>query len=37
MAKAEQLLDAGTRSFIEAFVVTYTGEKVGPFIEPIVH
>ncbi len=36
-ARAEQLLDDSTRAFIEALVVTYTGAKVGPFINPIVH
>ena len=35
--KAEEFLDAGTRAFIQAFIVTYTGDKVGPFIDPIVH
>jgi protein involved in polysaccharide export with SLBB domain len=36
-AKAEELLDEGTRAFIEALIVTYTGVKVGPFINPIIH
>ncbi|MDB6066609.1 MAG: polysaccharide export protein Wza [Pedosphaera sp.] len=35
--KAEDLLDMGTRAFIEAVVVTYTGVKVGPFIDPLIH
>jgi protein involved in polysaccharide export with SLBB domain len=35
-ARVEQLLDEGTRAFIEALIVTYTGSKVGPFIDPII-
>jgi protein involved in polysaccharide export with SLBB domain len=35
--KAEELLDMSTRAFIEGVVVTYTGVKVGPFINPIIH
>jgi hypothetical protein len=31
----EDLVNAGTTAFIQAVVVTYTGEKVGPFIDPI--
>ncbi len=36
-AKAETLLDEGARAFISAVIVTYTGDKVGPFIDPILH
>lgn len=36
--KVEELLDEGTRAFIEAVIVSYTGAHVGPFIsEPIIH
>ena len=34
---AEDLLDQATQAFITSFVVTYTGDKVGPFFSPIVH
>ena len=33
-ARAEELLDEGSRAFIEALLVTYTGAKIGPFIDP---
>jgi protein involved in polysaccharide export with SLBB domain len=36
-ARAEQLLDDGARAFIEALIVTYTGSKIGPFIDPLIH
>ena len=36
-ARAEELLDEGSRAFIEALIVTYTGAKIGPFIDPIIH
>ena len=35
-SRAEQLLDEGAKAFIEGFIVTYTGNKVGPFLNPIV-
>ena len=35
-AKAETLLDEGARAFISAVIVTYTGDKLGPFIDPII-
>ncbi|HXC98243.1 MAG TPA: SLBB domain-containing protein [Verrucomicrobiae bacterium] len=34
---AEDLLDQATQAFITSLVVTYTGDKVGPFFSPIVH
>jgi protein involved in polysaccharide export with SLBB domain len=34
--RVEELLDEGTRAFIEAVTVTYTGAKIGPFISPII-
>jgi polysaccharide export outer membrane protein len=34
---AEDLLDQATQAFITSFVVTYTGDRVGPFFSPIVH
>ena len=36
-ALAEQALDDATSAFIQSFIVTYTGAKVGPFITPIVN
>ena len=36
--KAEELLDEGTRAFIEAVIVSYTGAHIGPFIsQPLIH
>jgi protein involved in polysaccharide export with SLBB domain len=35
-AKAEELLDVATSTFIQSVVVTYTGDKVGPFISSVV-
>ncbi len=34
---AEDLLDQATQAFITSLVVTYTGDKIGPFFSPIVH
>ncbi|MDB6125671.1 MAG: Polysaccharide export protein [Pedosphaera sp.] len=34
--KVEELLDDATRAFIEGVVITYTGARVGPFIDPII-
>jgi protein involved in polysaccharide export with SLBB domain len=36
-ALAEEALDDATTAFIQSFIVTYTGDKVGPFINPLVH
>jgi protein involved in polysaccharide export with SLBB domain len=36
-ALAEQMLDDATSAFIQSFIVTYTGDKVGPFINPIIN
>jgi protein involved in polysaccharide export with SLBB domain len=33
----EDLLDQATQAFITSFVVTYTGDKIGPFFSPVVH
>jgi hypothetical protein len=30
-AKAEELLDSATQSFISAFIVTWTGQNIGHF------
>jgi hypothetical protein len=35
-ARAEELLDVATSTFIQSVVVTYTGDKVGPFIQSVV-
>jgi protein involved in polysaccharide export with SLBB domain len=35
-AKAEELLDTATSTFIQSVIVTYTGDKVGPFIGSLV-
>ncbi len=36
--RVEELLDEGTRAFIEAVIVSYTGAHIGPFIsQPILH
>jgi protein involved in polysaccharide export with SLBB domain len=34
--RAEELLDMATSTFIQSVVVTYTGDKVGPFISSVV-
>jgi protein involved in polysaccharide export with SLBB domain len=34
---AEDLLDQCTQAFITSVVVSYTGEKVGPFFGPVIH
>jgi protein involved in polysaccharide export with SLBB domain len=31
--KAEELLDAAVSSFVQAAVITFTGDRVGPFIK----
>jgi protein involved in polysaccharide export with SLBB domain len=35
-ARAQELLDAATSTFIQSVIVTYTGDKVGPFISSVV-
>lgn len=35
-ARAEELLDTATSTFIQSVIVTYTGDKVGPFINSLV-
>ena len=35
-ARAEELLDVATSTFIQSVIVTYTGDKVGPFFSSLV-
>jgi protein involved in polysaccharide export with SLBB domain len=35
-ARAEELLDVATSTFIQSVVVTYTGDKIGPMISSLV-
>lgn len=35
-ARAEELLDVATSTFIQSVVITYTGDKIGPFFSSLV-
>jgi protein involved in polysaccharide export with SLBB domain len=35
-ARAEELLDTATSTFMQSVIVTYTGDKIGPFLKGVI-